>query len=85
MDYRYEIDADGALWFYDDVNPEPFMFQPTWPDLTPWGKGEAKKWAEVLITSLTDETADLPGNNPDEPTRKRELPVIEVEPEAVTE
>lgn len=71
----YEIDKVGAVWLYDGVNPEPFMHQPTWPNNTPWGKGEAKKWAEQVILSLTDDTADLAGDGPDEPTRKRPTPV----------
>lgn len=71
MEYRYEIDADGSLWVYDSLNPEPFLFQPTWPHGASWGKGEAKKWAEQLILSMTDLTADLPGDSPDRPTNPR--------------
>lgn len=85
MAFRYEIDEHGALWFFDELNPEPFMHQPTWPDLTPWSDDEASTWAEVLITSLTDETAPLPGNNPAEPKRERVLPVIEVVEETGTD
>lgn len=72
-DYTYIIDDAGALWFYDGINPEPFMYQPTWPNSTPWGKGEAKKWAEQAILSLTDHAADFAGDSPEQPLIQRQL------------
>ena len=72
---NYEI-VDGVLFVFDGINDQPFLKQPTWPDGTPWGKGEAKAWAEQLILSLTDPTADLAGPSPDMPTEPR---IIEVD------
>jgi hypothetical protein len=74
--YRYEIDAQNAIRVWDNENPNendaPFFLQPDWPDATPWAdKAEAQAWAEQLILSMTDETADLPGENPDQPTNPR--------------
>ena len=69
--YRKEIDADGALSIFEGASEVPFMFQPSWPDGTAWGEGEAQSWGDVLILSLTDPESLLPGNNPAEPTLPR--------------
>lgn len=72
--YRYTIDADGVKLF-EDKSTVPFLIQPTWPDGQAWGDGEADAWAQAKITELTDDTADLAGHNPDNPTIPR--PVVE--------
>lgn len=71
---RYEIDTNGELWIWNDSSDLPVVHQPTWPDNTPWKAGEAKAWAEAKIQSWSDPTADLPGDNPEQPTVPR--PVI---------
>lgn len=85
LNYSYEIDENGAVWIYDGVNPEPFMHQPTWPNNTPWKEGEASKWADQVILSLTDSEADLPGDSPEEPTRKRPAPIVAEAVEIISE
>jgi hypothetical protein len=55
--YRFEIDTDNAIRIWDSETPNeqdaPFMFQPDWPDTTPWASlAEATDWAEVFIASL---------------------------------
>jgi len=79
--FYFEIDEDGAVLIFDGVNELPFVKQPNWPAGQAWGAGEAEAWAEQLILSLTDETADYAGNSPDEPTIARP-PVIIEEPVA---
>jgi len=81
--YSYLIDKNNAISFFDAENPNendaPFMFQPDWPDTTPWSSViEASRWADQLILSLEDDSADLPGWNPEMPTIERviEEPVI---------
>lgn len=84
---RYEI-VDGAVLIYEGDNETPFMFQPTFPDGSAWGEGQAEAWAKQVILSLTDPTADLPGDSPDAPTKPRPAPEQEpevVEPEALPE
>ena len=73
---KYEIDQDGALLIYNDSD-EPIIYQPQWPNGAEWSDGEAEAWADQYILSLTDETADLPGDGPEQPTKPR--PVIEAE------
>jgi len=70
--YKYTIDADGVKIFEDQAIV-PFLFQPNWPDGQPWGEGEADAWAKAKIAELTDNTADLAGHNPDQPTIARKL------------
>lgn len=56
---------NGVLIGYDGINPEPFLHQPAWPDGTAWkSESEALGWFNVLVLSLTDPTADLAGDNP---------------------
>ena len=64
MSFRAEV-VDGVLLGFDGVNDAPFLSQPSWPDGTAWAsEAEALEWFDVLVTSLTDEDAMLPGNNP---------------------
>lgn len=79
---RYEI-VDGAVLIFEGDNETPFMFQPFWPDGSEWAEGQAEAWAEQVILSLTDPTADLAGDSPDAPTKPRI--VLEEEPEALPE
>lgn len=72
---RYEFDKDGNLIVWGTATDFPAMFQPTWPDGTAWKKGEAEAWAEQLILSWQDPTADLPGESPSQPTKPR--PIVE--------
>lgn len=57
---------NGVLLGFDG-NTEPFLSQPTWPDGTAWvNETEALAWFNVLVTSFTDPTAPMAGNNPAE-------------------
>ena len=81
--YRFEIDADNAIRFYDDANPNegdaPFMFQPDWPSVIPWAsKAQAKNWAEVFIASLVEPNSEfVAGDSPDNHPAIRPEPVEE--------
>lgn len=78
--FTFAIDENNAVWISDGVNPEPCIFQPDWPDTTPWAnKAEAEAWARQWILSMEDETADLPGFNPSQPTVARPVEIIEAE------
>jgi hypothetical protein len=69
MTYRYEIDKLNAIKVFDS-NDVQILWQPDWPDFTPFADSqEAETWAEQFILSLSDPTADLPGDNPSEPTK----------------
>lgn len=80
-EFFYEVSADNSVAIFDGMNAEPFVVQPTWPDGSAWADGEAQAWAEQMILSLTDETADLPGDSRDEPTKVRPIPEEIVVPE----
>jgi hypothetical protein len=72
MKFRYEIDKNNAVWIYADSNKVASVFQPDWPDATPWAnKAEAEAWAKAWILSMTDPTAPFAGNSPDRPTEPR--------------
>ena len=69
--YRFEIDTDNAIRIWDNENSNegdaPFMFQPDFPDTTPWANtAQATDWAEVFIASLVDPLSEfVAGNSPD--------------------
>jgi hypothetical protein len=50
---RYEIDKETyAVSLYDDKNPEPFQFQPDYPNLDKFDSyEEAEEWAKLAIKS----------------------------------
>jgi len=48
------------------VNDAPFLSQPTWPSGDAWAnEAEALEWFDVLVESMSEETAPLPGGNRD--------------------
>lgn len=75
---RYELDTDGAVLIFMGESDIPFILQPSWPDQTAWGKGEAEAWATQFILAATDLTADLPGDNPAQPRKPRPVVVEEL-------
>jgi hypothetical protein len=59
MALRYEIEegTNAVRVFYPDADA-PSLFQPDWPDQTPWADAtEAAAWAELYIASIEDEDA----------------------------
>jgi hypothetical protein len=59
----YEIDENNAVKIYDGINPEPFWYQPHYPNEDAFdSKEEATAWAELAMASQTDETAPFPPN-----------------------
>lgn len=71
---RYEIDENNAVRVFNEGEDVPFIFQPDWPNTTPWAdKAEAEAWAVAKIAELADSTAPLAGINPENPTEQRPL------------
>jgi len=85
--YRFEIDTENAIRIWDNENSNdseaPFMFQPDFPDTTPWADAaQATDWAEVFIASLVDPESELvAGNSPDTHPAIRPEPEPEIAPE----
>jgi hypothetical protein len=71
--FRYEIDeSTNAVNIFEGENELPIIFQPDWPDMTPWAnKEEAESWAQQWILSREDDSADWPGSTPSQPTVPR--------------
>lgn len=68
--YHYEIDENNAIRLFLHDEAQPFLFQPTWPDNTPWANDiEATAWAEQYIASANDKTVGAPGDNPSQPVK----------------
>jgi len=55
--YKYEIDDNNEVRVWDLKNPNefdaPFLYQPTWPDNTPWqSRQAAEQWVIAEINNL---------------------------------
>lgn len=79
--FTYEIDTNNAIKMWDSENPNendaPFLFQPDWPNGTPWAnKKQADAWAKAFIVALDNpESEFIAGDGPDEPVKPR--PIVE--------
>lgn len=66
---KYEIDEQNAVHMWDDINPEPFLYQPHYPNGDSFDtKEEAEIWAKYKLDELTIEEA------PEAPIGKNLLP-----------
>lgn len=64
---RYEIDENNAIRIYQDGADVPFIYQPDYPDTTPFAdRADAIAWAESKIAELTDIEAPAAKNFPTE-------------------
>lgn len=74
MTKKIVFDEQGLkIWFGDQ--DEPNLLQPTWPDGTPWAnQAEAESWGQQALLANDDDTADLPGNSPNESIIPRVTP-----------
>jgi len=64
---RYEIDEKNAIRIWQGGVDIPFLFQPNYPDGTPWAdKADAENWAKAKIAEHTDIDAFSAPNSPNE-------------------
>lgn len=75
MTYRYEIDENNAIHMWINTQEEPFIFQPDYPDGTPWAdRADAVAWAEAKIAELSDienpMAPDFPNQEPQKQSAK---------------
>jgi hypothetical protein len=65
MTLTYTVDENNAVRIYSDEQSEPIIFQPDWPNSTPWADAqEAAAWAELCIASITDPAAPYAPSGP---------------------
>lgn len=59
MNLTYTVDnVSFAVHIYVSGNNIPIMYQPNWPNGTPWGSyGDANNWAQLCVLSITDPVA----------------------------
>ena len=65
MSLRYEIEegTNAVRVLYPDSDV-PSLFQPDWPDMTPWADAdEAEAWVQLYIASVEDENAPYAPNS----------------------
>jgi hypothetical protein len=87
--YEYKINEVNAISVWDTENPNengaPFLFQPDWPNTTPWAsKEQAEEWVGVFIESLENpESEFVPGESPDNHPKPRLEPVEDTPNEVI--
>lgn len=76
MSNRYEIEEEtNAIRVYYDGADVAGLFQPHWPNGTPWAnREEAEEWALLFIASIEDETAPFAPGGPGEPGTPKPTP-----------
>ena len=59
MSFTYTVDPNSfVVNIYTDNQTEPVIFQPDWPNGTPWASSaEAETWAQLCIASIESPTA----------------------------
>ena len=59
MNLSYTINPSTfAVSIYVEGRSEPVVYQPDWPNSTPWGSQlEAETWAQLCIQAILDENA----------------------------
>lgn len=71
MQLTYTVDSTNfSVKVYSDEQEKPIIFQPDWPNGTPWGSfAEAENWAQLCINSIEDAAAPYapagPGIDPE--------------------
>ena len=57
--FTYTIDPQTfAVNIYAEGQASPLIYQPDWPNKTPWGSAqEAENWAVLCIASIEDPNA----------------------------
>lgn len=66
---HYTVDSiTYAVSIFDGINPEPFWYQPHYPDGGAFDSfEEATTWAELALASQTNESAPFPPNGKGQP------------------
>ncbi len=64
--FTYTIDENNAIWGYAPEQEVACLFQPDWPDSTPWAdRAEAESWATQWANHMNDpENNAFPANKP---------------------
>lgn len=59
MNLTYTVDSVSfAVNIYVSGNNTPVIYQPNWPNGTPWGSyADANSWAQLCISSITNQSA----------------------------
>lgn len=59
--YKYTVNDENAVEVFVEGQEPPMLRQPHYPNGDAFDtKAEAEKWAELFITSMTDENAPYP-------------------------
>jgi len=62
---RYEVNANNEVFIWIGETEEPNLFQPQWPDGTPWAdKAEAENWAQQFFATINDPEAPEAPSSP---------------------
>lgn len=63
-----------------DSGAAPFLFQPSWPDYTPWTKEEATEWAESWLKFESGESDIVPASGPNQEPKTKVDPSLFILP-----
>lgn len=66
MNLTYTVDSNSFLvQIYMEGSSQAIIYQPDWPDGTPWSsKEEAEIWAQLCIQAIVDDSAPYAPSGP---------------------
>lgn len=75
MNLTYTINNSSfVVNIYISNNPTPIIYQPNWPNGTPWGSySDAENWAQLCIQSILDEAAPYAPSGPGLPGEPKNI------------
>lgn len=79
MNLTFTIDPNTfAVSIYKDNEQIPIIYQPDWPNATPWNSSEeATTWAQLCIQAIVDDNAPYAPAGPGLPGEPKPLPQTE--------
>lgn len=76
MNLTYTVDPNNyAVRIYVENRDEPIIYQPDWPNATPWSSStEAELWAQLCIQAIVDNDAPYAPAGPGLPGEPKAIP-----------
>lgn len=78
MNLTYTVDdTTFAVRIYTEGQSDPIIYQPDWPNSTPWASHtEAELWAQLCIQAIVDDDAPYAPAGPGLPGEPKATPSV---------
>lgn len=74
LTFTIDLNNNYAVKIFNDTQTEPIIYQPYWPNSTPWSnESEASEWARLCILSIEDPVAPYAPAGPNLPPEPKPI------------